>query len=567
MRKRPVWTIVALILTIMPVWAAGDMNVIPLSSPVYGYVDALYVLEGHAAPEGARPWTEADLRQQLTRITPTSKASQNLLDIIEGFLTEEEDYVDMRFGLELEPTLATHTNEEAFDTSIYWAEDVLNTKPVRLNAGMSVSDYFSADIGLSLGYTHSSNANAIDEDKHLIDSDDEDRFNRNFSTNTPFVFSSGPIDLDFSDNNHVSLGTPYISVALGRGRLSWGNGMMGNLFLGDTLPYHDYVNISASSNSWFDYDMLVSFYEHPLNYGQSFESTVKGIQMLVAHRFEFRMFSDKLRLSINEATMYQSEDGTIDMRIFNPLLIMHGLYITANANSLMTLELEWAPIKNLQIYFSAALDDFAMPGEPQPPAEDSTPNMLGFMGGVRGTAPHNTGWFSITGEAVYLSPFMYHKDSYSEDFNYALDFIGTVRYAGSSGGRKIFRQYLSFPFGSDALAFSLDASYNVPLSWKAGFNFFAMVHGVTGVNSVVGKYDGTQDGNYGWLTTQNPFNPDEKGSLSYTFDFGLYGQVHFLDNLSLSSSLDFIWAVNHENMAGNDQFDLQFTLSLCYSIT
>ena len=43
-------------------YGANDMNIIPLSSPIYGYMDDLYTLEGHAAPQGARPWTNADLR-------------------------------------------------------------------------------------------------------------------------------------------------------------------------------------------------------------------------------------------------------------------------------------------------------------------------------------------------------------------------------------------------------------------------------------------------------------------------------------------------------------------------
>ena len=53
----------------LPVLSAmNDMNIIPFSSPIYEYMDSLYILEGHAATQGARPWTNADLKQQLTRI-------------------------------------------------------------------------------------------------------------------------------------------------------------------------------------------------------------------------------------------------------------------------------------------------------------------------------------------------------------------------------------------------------------------------------------------------------------------------------------------------------------------
>lgn len=73
--------------------ATNDMNIVPLSSPLYGYMDALYSLEGHAAPQGARPWNEADFRQQLDRIVPTNEASQMLYDRILDHLGDEDGSV------------------------------------------------------------------------------------------------------------------------------------------------------------------------------------------------------------------------------------------------------------------------------------------------------------------------------------------------------------------------------------------------------------------------------------------------------------------------------------------
>ena len=81
-KTRKILAIVTAIFITASLSAANDMNIIPLSSPLYDYVDTLYTLEGHAAAQGARPWTEADFRQQLSRIEPSSPAAQKLYDVI-----------------------------------------------------------------------------------------------------------------------------------------------------------------------------------------------------------------------------------------------------------------------------------------------------------------------------------------------------------------------------------------------------------------------------------------------------------------------------------------------------
>ena len=571
--KRSIYRIATVLiialLGLSALYAKNDMNIIPLSSPIYGYIDDLYTLEGHAAAQGARPWTNADLRQQLERVTPTSEAARKLYDEIEAFLAKDDNSkVTVDWNIAIEPAMAIHSNSANFDESGKWAVPVQNNKLIRGEVGLYAMNYFAGKFGLSIGLRDSANARGyVSEDGtyYFQDSENEERFNSIFSTNIPFI-SKGSIDTDVTDNSFISLGTPYISISLGRGQVSWGNGAMGNLILGNTLPYHDYISISASNNTWFDYTMLMSFFMHPQNYYQGFTEEIHGIQLFLGHRFEFRMLYDTLRLTLSEAIMYHSPDNTLDFRIFNPLLILHGLFIPANANSLASIEVEYSPIKRLQLYLSFALDDLAVGDEPKAPENDATLNMWGISGGVRSAIPLNEGYFSILGEVVYTSPFMYHKDSYqngdgSEKYNYALDYVGSVRL---SNGRYR-RQYLSYPFGSDALAVLGGFSYTVPHEWSAGLKLFFMAHGVTDENSIAKKYDGTENYIPGWLATMNPFDPSENGDISYTYNVGFDGEYYVLDNLSFSSSIDFIYAVNFENMKGN-QFDIQWTLGMKYSI-
>ena len=561
MKRKALSAIFILIFCVLSLSASHDMRLIPLSSPVYEYVEDLYILEGKAAPQGAKPWTVADLKQQLERVTPSSDVSQQLYKTIEGYMEDSDKDVALRMNLSLEPAVAAHTNKDAFNASRYWKSQVLNEKPVKLNGEFYVYDYMAASMGLSLGM-----ANTVDSPGF----GKEARFKDAYATNIPFLFAAGNIDVDITDNSYVSLGLPYISLSFGRQQLSWGNGTMGNLILSNTLPYHDYVSLNASNNTWFDYTMLMTFYHHPMNYNHGHTSRIHGIQMFVAHRFEFRMFSDRLRLTLNEATMYQSEDNTVDFRIFNPLNIMHGLYVSANANSLASLELEFAPTKNLQFYASFVIDDLSV-GESKAPENDSTLNMWGIMGGLRLTYPHWKGYFTINLEGVYTSPFMYHKDAYKDDdnnYSYTMDFIGSV--ASMHGNDRVYnRQYLSLPFGSDALAGLLSVSYTIPQKVSAGLNLFIMAHGITDIDTEGFKYEDGVTSDYvpGILATEHPHPlSGEKGVLSYTFSIGLEAEYYILRNMSIATSIDLIHIQNMNNASGNNETDIQLTLAFKYSV-
>lgn len=554
------------------IFAGNDMNIIPLSSPMYEYVDLLYTMEGHAAPQGARPWTEADFRQQMKRIEPSNDASRRLYEEIMSHLSDGDKKVSAGGNLTIQPSFGYHLNPADFDASSKWRSQRLNDKLMMGEFNLFISDYFAASLGLSFGVTDSANLSIVYNDENnngkmdkgeyikVKYTGDEDRFKDSWATNIPFL--SGSIDVDVTDHSFVSLGNPYISLSVGRNQLSWGNGAMGNLMLGNTLPYHDYLSISASNNTWFDYTMLMTFYTHPMNYSHGFDdATNDGLQLFLGHRFEFRMFSDKLRLTLNEAIMYQSESGNIDFRIFNPLLVMHGFYIPANANSLATFELEFSPVKSLQFYFSFAIDDIAL-NEVKAPEAGSTLNMWGMTGGIRITKPVHDAYLKANVEVVYTSPFMYHKDSYFSA-PYSQDFVGSVRF---NMGKNYVRRYLSFPFGSDALAIQGKVTYGKPFSHEVGMNVFLMAHGITDENTIAKKYDGTNNYVPGFLATQNPFDSSEKGAISYTLDIGFEGTYYILDTFTLSAGVDFIFVQNLDNIPGNNKGDIQLTIGMKYSI-
>lgn len=567
--KKILLTIVALTLICSYSFAKEGMRTFPLSSDIYTYMDNLYLLEGKAAPRGARPWTRSTVVELLDAVSPSSQASETIAEAIREIADIEEDgEKTLRVYATLNPQAGIHTNK-SFNRSDLWAYPVMNAPLARLGGELYLNDIFSMQLSLTFEFANSLNIpkepGKAPEWQEIYNP--QDRFKEIFSTNIPFV-SEGGINADFTTYATSTIGNDYFSATVARDQISWGNGMHGNLILGNTLPYHDYVNLHADNNSWFSFDTIVSFFSHPMNYDRTFLQQMDGLNFFLGHRFEFRFLQDKLRVSMNEAIMYQSKENHLDFRVLNPLLVMHGFYIPYNANSMFSAELEAAIMKNLQFYASFVIDDLAVAGERQPPEASSTPNSWGVLGGLRSTYPMNEGYFNTSFEMSYITPLTYHRRTGDHERDagivndHSLDYIGSIRFF-KNNSTFYDRRYLSLPFGSDSLAATLDFSYTVPRSWSAGSRFFFLAHGITDVNSEIYLHS-EGDESLGWLATKNPFDGSE-GEISYTFDLGFHGSYEPIDSLRLSIQTDFIYVLNFKHQKGN-AFDMQTTIGLTYTL-
>ena len=69
--------------------------------------------------------------------------------------------------------------------------------------------------------------------------------------------------------------------------------------------------------------------------------------MFLGHRLEWRLFSNRVGFALSESIVYQSEidDSTLDLRVLNPVAIFHNYYIRGHANSLLTVELDYTPVR------------------------------------------------------------------------------------------------------------------------------------------------------------------------------------------------------------------------------
>ena len=528
---------------------SASLEMFHMDHPVYMEMDALYTIEGKASPLGSRPWTEIDVEHLLSAVSPRTEGGKRLKERLEGYIRPEKDFRGL-FNAGFTPSMYVHSNpqdygkaEDAFDI------DIVNRPVADIALGLTYKEYIAGYMDFSLGFNFADASSG----------ETDPRYRNAFTTNIPFA-SEGTISMNFPNRAYVAFGFDAFRIAGGRDRLSWGNGIMGNMMIGDTLPYHDYLSLSFTGSDWFSYQMLVSFFSHSENFSVEDDRVpLHGIRFFLGHRFEMRFFSGKVKFTVNESIMYQAADGYLDPRLLNPLMFLHDLYIAGNANSLLTVELEYAPVRNFSIYAQAAIDDLAV-GEARPGEVGASSDGWGVMAGLRFTVPMEKGNYMFGNfEFVYTSPFIYHRalDGKSDDLYY----VSSIRYIANSKVNFISR-YLSFRFGSDAIAALFRFGYEDIDLFRIEGNAFFMVHGIINMFSKTDYYSEDSGSPENTPSGQNPFDKTESGVPEYTFTIGADGEIDITSYLSLDTSCYLVSVWNKDNDESPVKLDVQFSLGL-----
>ena len=541
-----------LLLSALSALCASSLVLFDLDHPVYQEIEALYIMEGKAEPLLAKPWSETDVRHLLEWAEPITQEGRRLAGRIEGYISEDDGF-QWRFNAALSPTAFIHSNPSGFGSyDDVYDIDLLNEPLIDASFTASYGQYAAGFVDLSIG-TVLTDAIKYDGSGY------RGAYGHVFSSNIPFV-PEGSISMNFPDRAYVALGFDALRFVAGRDRVEWGNGVLGNMMLGDTLPYHDYLSLTFTGSKYFSYQMLVSFFTHSVNLDSSLSDRdpLSGLRFFLGHRFEFTLFSGKFTFALNESIMYQSSTGYFDPRVLNPLLLLHDFYIAGNANSLASFEFEYSPINNLSLYLQVAIDDLAMPNEPKPGEPDASVDGWGLMFGVKYMRMLGDGYIFGNAEAVYTSPFLYHRAPEEEEADRDLYYISSTRYMVGNSIRSITR-YLSFPFGSDAIAGIIRVGYDDLNFYRVSVPVYFMAHGV------IGKWSRTDYGNaFNPVapSTENPFDSTESGAVEYTFAFGAEGEIRPLPYLSIDAGAYAFLIWNKDNVPGPCSFDIQFSLGL-----
>jgi hypothetical protein len=451
-------------LLLSPVFGQSQ-KIIPLSSGIYGEMDALYLLRGLATPSAARPWTANEAAEVLKKIEPHSlnQGESALYNHIAAEISrplrvnaDGAFSFDARLDLALEAY--AHTNADDFVLNEDWNYGYVERQPAaKLSLEMNL--YSGLYICTDLMYNRN-RFNGKDEFRSVQDTDqgigaetslpDSYIFPRqSWAYSKPFITNvptgTDEFDFDWPKRANITAGGRYWNISIARDRIQWGRGYSGNFVFDGHRDYDEYFRFSAFSEK-FKYEWLNVFYPGKL---------------LMAHRLEFRLLPS-LAFAVSENIMCVSD--AFNPRYINPAFIFHNWYDRDNINAIAQLEFDFVPFKGYRLYTQAAFDQIRAPWE-----DDSESAAWGVIAGIEHARPALRGIMSFSLECAYTTPLLYRRD--------LVDFITMSDTKVNNAEHSIAIDYTGYPYGGDALVIQLDANYRFPGSALIHARLFGMIHG------------------------------------------------------------------------------------------
>lgn len=596
-------TIITIALLLTPAaFSYTAQKVYPVDSPLYTTLCDIYRMAGHAMPFSSGPWSAAEL-MHMAKAIDRSEVPPFMKSSYDAMIAElEKDLDDVQtngIDLEISGLLAietySHTNvdgatrtdvngttEKTFVGRENWAYDLTKPTPFldfQMQVGIKDHSYIYFGMPLQSNY-------------HISRGYEQEIGSTNISTSL-VGFQNMKFKMIFDINvpyrTFLAIGSENWNLQMGRDRISWGLGTTGNMVISDTLPYHEMIRFSAFSER-FKFTYLVSSFPHKANfYDPSYvgsstndKSANKGISLYIAHRLEGKFLSDRLSVSITEAIMYASESGVISLRSLNPVMVFHNLYTAADSNSTLAIEMDYTPIKGLNLYLQAIVDDLAVGEAISSPTSTGYPNAIGLLGGMTYSTKAGSGLLRVNLEAAYTSPYLYlryNESSGAADTDkYGLDYVVAVRTYATGDDSVIYDEFfLGYKYGGDAIVTNLNVSWKDMGKLKISSNAFFMAHGthdkwtrwaVIGNNGqeAWNRYDVTPTTGHETVNYRyDDEDLDQRDAVCYTLDLGLYASYDITDSFNAFMQLDHVSIWNQFNRSTlAKQSDLQLVLGAKY---
>ncbi len=421
----------------------SSARIIPLSSPLYEQVDALYRLSALALPSAARPWSSSEAKQIVEALDPSLPGFATLLALVSG---GSEDLFSLKASLALTAEGYAHTNT-TYNSPYLWAYSIDERRPlVRLTWEFALADRFYAAMGIDVATAHVTDDDtpltgvqigAFENDNRwLIEIGQQfaPHFVNNFPKGPPHVIAG-----DWPYASQISLAGPWWSASVGRGAVQWGSGVSGNLIIGNHIKNHNYVDFSFfGGGAKLQFRYLIQ--PNPLRDNQQ--------RIFLGHRLEFSPWR-WVRFAISENAMFKGE--TIILHYFDPTFFYHNLYHRNHLNSIAGIEIDLALARGLSFHGQVAIDQFQLPTE-----GDSEADAMGFLANLSYSWTENRGIYTLTLEGAYTDPALYRRDK--------VDFLILRGMENNSG--LLYADYLGYRYGSDSITATARLSYQIPSTWR-----------------------------------------------------------------------------------------------------
>jgi hypothetical protein len=457
-----------------------SQRIIPLSSPFYDEMDALYALCGLAAPSAARPWTTAEAGGILQRVDSiTAGVSANLkvrrlyerleVELSSPLKFKIDDLAQVNIQLDAALEAYAHTNSSDYVLEEDWHYGYEERKPIlKLGIELSIADWFYVTSDLQYGRNRFNERDLRRDTADLtagagavIPADDDGTYAfpyKSWAYSSPFItnVTTGfdEFDFDWPKRANLTIGGEHWNLSIARDRIKWGPGRTGNFIFDSHRDYDEYIQFSAFTNN-FKYQWLNAFYPLP-----GFDGT-GSFKFLMAHRLEFRIIPS-LVFAVSENLMVDPEGfGPAN---FNPAFVYHNWYDRSHFNAIAQLELDYTPAAGWRLYTEAVIDQFRAFWE-----DDSEPGSWGILGGAEHTRFAGPGILTLSLEGAYTSPLLYRRDQ--------VDFL-TAKTVMMNGSRdNLVLGCTGYPYGGDALVFQFDSHYRFPNAALVSTGLFGMIHG------------------------------------------------------------------------------------------
>lgn len=388
---------------------SNGQRVISVDGPEYKAVETLYILAGRSLPSSSGPWSEMEMTLMLEHIdrSSLSDTAKDYYDYVRSLVVSTPDLeydslaLDFSAAANLEAYL--HRDTENVRDEGDWFHGFTSRRPfAELVFESWPGDHFYGYFEITFGHSYGLNVGDNRKDNLLY----RNMFNINIPFVNAYLFSNdGGLEADcdwtYPYKALGSVGGGSWSVLIGRDRLSWGNGETGNLMLSSSFPKETFIRFNTF-HEVFKYSLLYAFYPGPGYENEEDKNGIPYYKTLIVHRLEFSLFDDKVGITVNEACMYWStQSRPFSLMHINPFGFMHNEYVARNGNSLMVFEVDYTPVKGLNVYGQLAVDEMPAVSEGR-----ENPTALGYLAGVKGALTAWKGVINGSFEAAYTDPFL-----------------------------------------------------------------------------------------------------------------------------------------------------------------
>ena len=366
---------------------------------------------------------------------------------------------------------------------------------------------------------------------------------------------------------YASIGNDGLSFVIGRDRVEAGNGMTGNLMVGDGHWWNDFAKLSVLKHP-FSYDFTLMSFDTYKDYNKDplwlEQFDYNSPHRLVAiHRFSMAPFK-WMSFAVAEGMLQYGTNLFGDFEMLNPFMLLHGTngYVRGNQNNFFGVELSFVPCNGLELNLSVMFDQIQVATELDDgqPWSYSPPNAYGALANAIYSTAALAGVVTYHVEFVYTSPCLYLKEDGKGYDHWDTNLIvGNVLWDDGDSDLS----YLGYKYGPDTVALGIGADY-VDLDGLAfGGSVLFRAHGEHGIRYYDNQHDTVELGPVHFRDvsptyTQGATLPELRLSVSTYAEYALFS------DLDVKANLAFVHAWNYRNEIDRNMLDVQLAVGVSY---